>query len=609
MKKLFALLSLMFLGACGKMPGFHVDNVKFQEAKPVVNDLLPNSSETKKSLKGDVIRGQPGKISFLPHKREWSADNKSLMVVASLTIDGNSFDNVEFNGVKEGSKIVLETSKPEIKDKVKVRIKCLEDTGCEDYYIDVMYNQDDVIYVTQFFPLVPEPTSDVKTDVNSGRGSNSSVSGSSNKSGGTAPGAKVSSPSQLPNDDEFAVYVDEKETRLSGYQGPSDSEVRKIMNVKREKKAAKGSQDDSKKRANEVTSQGHSDSSNPESTQRTQSEKSNDPGAKSDKAKQESDDTKKNSEAAKSGDDKKNPAKKEESAGGTVKYPTVSGSVRTESSEDENDDDIEGDPDSSRSGDSQVRDLIFDLPEGLRSLLIKYKAEDQSIRYPMGVRLKDGRWSYGAIRKSTDLRQVSQIPNVGFVVSGLSESPYSSFNMIKMISYLGQKLRINHPDKVLQVSSASRINGGPRFNIAGSRSLIRNPQTSSHQNGTDVDIRYLRQVDSPEKGGESVVSSDNRVTQNFLIKDQWELFKQAFSTGSVEIIGVDQAVKKAICEHVIRQGEYRRGDSDTQVAKYLKRLLPIPGHKNHFHLRISCGTNNQDCQSISYRKYAVGCGY
>jgi hypothetical protein len=513
------------LAACGQMPGFDAANLDYEIANVAKNELIPDTKSNEPPKPGSVVRGAD-KVTLKPQKSKWHSNNNLLTLNAEVKINGKDLGTVEFRGEKKDNRIILETSDEVLKDKVKARVRCLSEyDGCKEHYIDIIYKEDEVIFVQQLLPI--EIVEDVPSTPTSTTTTTTQVPVSQQPV--TPPPAGSTEVDQKV--EEFIEFIDLEKTRKNAYQSASDDEFREIMNVKKLPPTA--------------TLPPPSPVPPPKPPEPT-----------------------------------------------PVPQPSVPPSVPPSPA-------VPPAPPSMPPQPQPVQNE-WGIDANIVKALEKFKAVDQSVRFPMGIYDdKQKSWTLGSLRRATDLREVAKIPEIGFVVIPGAESPFTSFNMVKVLTFMGQKFKEMYPNKILQVTSASRMNGGPRRPL---------PNSDSHQNGTDLDVRYLRADDKLEKGGEDIVdNSKQRVTANFLVKEQWSLIKEVFATGQVEIVGVDKIVKKAICEHAIAIGDYKPGQDNTMNARFLKRLLPIPGHENHFHLRVSCGPRNQDCQSITYREYPVGC--
>ncbi len=145
-----------------------------------------------------------------------------------------------------------------------------------------------------------------------------------------------------------------------------------------------------------------------------------------------------------------------------------------------------------------------------------------------------------------------------------------------------------------------------KFQI-GDISAVRGGKVSrhtSHQNGLDIDIVYLRvnkkgqSLDNPEWGEYFV--KGGVVSKNFDTQKNWELFKSIVERGSVGRIFVDGAIKKKFCKLY--------GSSPNGLEKEtLRRLRPAKYHLTHFHLRLKCHPSHKKCKPQADPANSTGC--
>jgi len=124
---------------------------------------------------------------------------------------------------------------------------------------------------------------------------------------------------------------------------------------------------------------------------------------------------------------------------------------------------------------------------------------------------------------------------------------------------------------------------------------------SSHQNGLDADVAYLRmnRVErNPDlwgtKGFEESFVANGKVTKNFDLKRNWFLLREVVSNGNVSRIFVGPEIKRAFCNASTRIDPTLKAEYRTEI---LRRLRPYPNHDDHFHLRVKCPPNNERCES------------
>ncbi len=134
---------------------------------------------------------------------------------------------------------------------------------------------------------------------------------------------------------------------------------------------------------------------------------------------------------------------------------------------------------------------------------------------------------------------------------------------------------------------------------------------SSHQNGLDADIAYLRKnhverdpnVWGNEGFGESFVRN-GRITANFDRERNWFLLKELVARGNVQRIFVDTAIKRFFCENARTLDPSAHPAVRTEV---LRRLRPFPNHADHLHMRVTCSDEHARCVSQDEVSEGSGC--
>jgi len=172
---------------------------------------------------------------------------------------------------------------------------------------------------------------------------------------------------------------------------------------------------------------------------------------------------------------------------------------------------------------------------------------------------------------------------------------YGHQSMVAILKALGGDYRTRYPspNERIHVADIASKRGGPQ-----------RPQHSSHQNGLDVDVIYLRRDQRESKTmDESFVNKDEtEVTDNFDSERNWWVLKYLVETGSTNRIFVNRAIKKHFCdlgESIEREGEIR--------AIVLRHLRPWKGHDDHFHFRLLCPPTDEHCSGNSWLPEGDGC--
>ena len=126
---------------------------------------------------------------------------------------------------------------------------------------------------------------------------------------------------------------------------------------------------------------------------------------------------------------------------------------------------------------------------------------------------------------------------------------------------------------------------------------------ASHQVGLDVDIWYKPMPDR-------VLSDEERETmpmETFLIDpghvnpavwtpDYAKLLRRAVSYPEVARVFVNPAIKKWLCDNV------------KENRAFLRKISPIMGHDDHFHVRLVCPADNPGCRNQTALAADEGCG-
>lgn len=117
----------------------------------------------------------------------------------------------------------------------------------------------------------------------------------------------------------------------------------------------------------------------------------------------------------------------------------------------------------------------------------------------------------------------------------------------------------------------------------------------SHQSGRDVDLSYIVRRNGNDPMTWQRVSSDNLDAEL-----TWRLVKLLTQEAQVEVIYMDRSIQRVLLEHAKQHGTIRKGrlpdwleiagSSETSLIRH------VPGHKDHFHVRLACPTDNRRCR-------------
>lgn len=128
----------------------------------------------------------------------------------------------------------------------------------------------------------------------------------------------------------------------------------------------------------------------------------------------------------------------------------------------------------------------------------------------------------------------------------------------------------------------------------------------SHTNGLDADVAFYFDNKNLQGAFTSAVTI-NKPHPNWMMKQQWKLFKEVVNTQLIDRIFIHGTLKKALCEHAIATGELRKGDMQSLAAQTLRRLISEKDHHNHFHLRVKCSKAQVRCRQMAEPVNTTGC--
>ncbi len=205
-----------------------------------------------------------------------------------------------------------------------------------------------------------------------------------------------------------------------------------------------------------------------------------------------------------------------------------------------------------------------------------------------------GYYSNGSLKNAKSVFE-KNIPIQKLFVS--RDRLYTSEEMHEALTLASEFIKNQFPDsEILQVGDLSMKEGG----LAEGH--------SSHQNGLDGDIVYLRKnhyVQSPNAmdWDEDFVIGASSVSKNFNTERNFALLNYLVHNTPVTRIFVDQAVKKELCVYALNNGEIKK----PSVIETLRRLRPQDLHRTHFHMRLECPINDHNCIPQSKPGEGSGC--
>lgn len=214
----------------------------------------------------------------------------------------------------------------------------------------------------------------------------------------------------------------------------------------------------------------------------------------------------------------------------------------------------------------------------------------------------------GSLENATNLLDLSNADNGSFFkfLAPAKKRYCGTFEMGSLLKFLGEFVRSKLKNAGLVVGDVSQEKGGAIYSL--------NPKTkkyelahSGHSAGMDADVSYV--VAKNSLIFNSVLGKEaGKLDPDFLIKDQWELFKVGYQTGLVDVTFLDEKIKGALCKMALQNNEISSYKDDKSFAgQVLSRLIPWTGHQHHFHLRMKCTKNQPRCRQTIYGYKGTGC--
>jgi penicillin-insensitive murein endopeptidase len=206
--------------------------------------------------------------------------------------------------------------------------------------------------------------------------------------------------------------------------------------------------------------------------------------------------------------------------------------------------------------------------------------------------------SAGRLQNATNLLELVQDENYPLKIMWPAKKRYySTLAMASFLRKLGEFMQTMIPNYKLILSDVSTQHGGQ---------VITNghPGHKGHQNGNDADISYV------VKDSTAVLTTlvnGKKLSRELMLKEQWALLKEAYKTGQVAIIFMDPVIKHALCYEAQQEGDLRDRADRGVGYETLRRIYPLAGHANHFHVRIKCGAGDSTCRDQNWRYRDSGC--
>lgn len=185
----------------------------------------------------------------------------------------------------------------------------------------------------------------------------------------------------------------------------------------------------------------------------------------------------------------------------------------------------------------------------------------------------------------------------GFKIIRPQRKAYFSTNELGyIISVMGQYTKKALPEHNMTIGDLSREKGG----ALGSH--------KSHQNGLDADVALFFDNKTFLGHFASAVTID-KPHPNWMVEEQWGLYKEVVKTGLIDRIFIHRVLKKALCEQAIKSGELKQGQNSGLAHETLRRLIADTDHHNHFHLRVKCSKAQVRCRQMAEPVNTSGCQF
>ena len=126
---------------------------------------------------------------------------------------------------------------------------------------------------------------------------------------------------------------------------------------------------------------------------------------------------------------------------------------------------------------------------------------------------------------------------------------------------------------------------------------------ASHQVGLDVDIWYkpmpertLTDAERENMPMETFLLDPGHVNPNVWTPEFAKLLRRSVAYPEVARVFVNPAIKKWLCDNV------------KEDRAFLRKISPIRGHDDHFHVRLVCPADNPGCRNQATLATDEGCG-
>lgn len=223
------------------------------------------------------------------------------------------------------------------------------------------------------------------------------------------------------------------------------------------------------------------------------------------------------------------------------------------------------------------------------------KADNKNTMFPVTNQAVDSAQG-GRLEKGIDMYEVEKsMSEPGFkILRPKQGNQFATSELAYLIVKMGELTKKELPESYISIGDLSSAKGG---RLKGHK---------SHTNGLDADMSYYFNNKSAWGYFTPAVEGKNKINGNWMVNEQWKLFKFIVQTQMVDRIFVHNTLKKALCEMAIKSGELVK-DQNSLASETLRRLSHEAGHANHFHLRIKCGKGQIRCRQMTDPAAVSGC--
>lgn len=181
------------------------------------------------------------------------------------------------------------------------------------------------------------------------------------------------------------------------------------------------------------------------------------------------------------------------------------------------------------------------------------------------------------------------------------ERYYGTYELVELIQQTGARFAERHgsnPQAYFLVGDLSKRRGGTIRDRSGRR------VHSSHRNGLDVDINYVRKqcgTGSSDQDPKGPYGPLNNPNCRLHLRENMELLRDFVRGGPggsslVSRIFVSDGFVHKACRAARERPRFRR-----RYRRVMSHMKAMPGHQAHFHLRLKCPDNSLRCYDANVK--------